>query len=185
MDTLDLPRLIAALHYAAHQHRDQRRKDEDETPYINHPISLLHILNVEAGITDPDVLIAAVLHDVIEDCSGPHQMYIEERRSEIRLQFGEPVLQLVNHVTDDKSLSKEQRKQRQVEKGPHLPHGAKLVKLADKTANLRDITATPPADWPPERIAAYFDWAAKVVEGLRGSHAGLEELFDEALAGRG
>lgn len=185
MDTLELPRLIAALHYAAHQHRDQRRKDEDATPYINHPISLLHILNVEAGITDPDVLIAAVLHDVIEDCSGPHRMYIDERRREIREQFGEAVLHLVECVTDDKGLSKEQRKQRQVEKAPHLPHGAKLIKLADKTANLRDIAATPPADWPPERIDAYFDWAARVVEGLRGSHAGLEELFDEAVAGRG
>lgn len=184
MDTLDLPRLIAALHYAAHQHRDQRRKDEDATPYINHPISLLHILNVEAGITDPDVLIAAVLHDVIEDCSGPHRMYIDERRREIREQFGDSVLHLVECVTDDKALSKEQRKLKQVEKAPHLPHGAKLVKLADKTANLRDIAATPPADWPAERISAYFDWAAKVVDGLRGAHAGLEELFDEA-AGRG
>jgi len=185
MDTHDLPRLIAALHYAAHQHRDQRRNDEDETPYINHPISLLHVLNVEAGITDRDVLIAAVLHDIIEDCSGPHQMYIEDRRSEIREQFGDTVLLLVDGVTDDKSLSKEARKQRQIEKGPHLPLGAKLVKLADKTVNLRDITATPPADWSPERRTAYFDWAAKVVEGLRGSHAGLEELFDEAWVGRG
>lgn len=185
MNALELPRLIAALHYAAVQHRDQRRKDEDETPYINHPISLLHILNVEAGIADPDVLIAAVLHDVIEDCSGPHQIYISERREEIRAQFGEAVLALVEAVTDDKSLPKEARKLRQVEKAPHLPIGAKLVKLADKTSNLRDIASTPPADWSTERRAAYFDWAERVVAGLRGSHAGLEELFDEALAARG
>lgn len=185
MNALQLPRLIAALHYAAHQHRDQRRKDEEETPYINHPIALLHILNVEAGVADPDVLIAAVLHDVIEDCSGPHQMYVEERRREIREQFGESVLVLVEAVSDDKSLSKEQRKQHQVDHAAHLPPGAKLIKLADKTANLRDIASIPPANWSPERIDAYFDWAGRVVAALRGTHAGLEELFDEALAARG
>ena len=182
MDTLQLPRLIAALHYAADQHRDQRRKDEDETPYINHPIALLHILNVEAGVTDPDVLIGAVLHDVIEDCSGPHQMYIEERRAEIGARFGESVLVLVEAVTDDKSLSREERKQQQIDKAAHIPHGAKLIKLADKTANLRDIAAAPPADWSPEKISAYFDWAGRVAVGLRGSHPALEELFDEAWA---
>ena len=184
MNPLDLPRLISALTYAAHQHRDQRRKDEGETPYINHPITLLHILNVEAGITDPDVLIAAVLHDVIEDCSGPHQMYIDDRRREIREQFGEAVLALVEAVTDDTSMPRHERKQHQVDHAPSLPIGARLVKLADKTANLRDIVAIPPAGWSPEKIDAYFDWAERVVEGLRGSHAGLEELFDEALTGR-
>ncbi len=185
MDTLELPRLIAALHYAAHQHRDQRRKDEDETPYINHPIALLHILNVEAGVTDADVLIGAILHDVLEDCSGPHQMYIEERRAEIRDRFGEPVLVLVEAVTDDKSLARDERKQRQIEHAAHIPLGAKLIKLADKTANLRDIVAAPPASWSPEKVEAYADWAARVVDGLRGSHAALEELFDEAWAARG
>ena len=182
MDTLELPRLIAALHYAAHQHRDQRRKDEDETPYINHPIALLHILNVEAGVTDADVLIGAVLHDVIEDCSGPHQMYIEDRREEIRARFGESVLVLVEAVTDDKTLTRDERKQRQVEHAAQISHGAKLIKLADKTANLRDIASMPPAGWSPEKIEDYADWSARVVAGLRGSHAGLEELFDEAWA---
>jgi guanosine-3',5'-bis(diphosphate) 3'-pyrophosphohydrolase len=185
MDTLELPRLIAALNYAAHQHRDQRRKDEDETPYINHPIALLHILNVEAGVTDADVLIGAVLHDVLEDCSGPHQMYIEERRAEIRDRFGEPVLVLVEAVTDDKTLARDERKHRQVEHAASIPLGAKLIKLADKTANLRDIVTTPPAGWSPEKIEAYADWAARVVEGLRGNHTALEELFDDALAARG
>ena len=185
MDTLELPRLIAALQYAAHQHRDQRRKDEDETPYINHPIALLHILNVEAGITDADVLIGAVLHDVLEDCSGPHQMYIEERRAEIRDRFGEPVLVLVEAVTDDKSLARDERKQRQIDHAAEIPHGAKLIKLADKTANLRDIVAAPPASWSPEKVEAYAEWAERVVDGLRGSHSALEELFDEARTARG
>lgn len=173
-------KLVRALHYATEQHRNQRRKDEDATPYINHPISLLHILNVEAGIEDNDILIAALLHDVIEDCSGPHQMHIELRRQEIREQFGETVLSYVEAVTDDKALPKAERKQAQVDHAAHIPFGAKLVKIADKTANLRDIANNPPANWSPERKTEYFAWAKQVVDVVRGSHAGLEGLFDEA-----
>ena len=171
-------RLIRALHYAAEHHSRQRRKDADASPYINHPIALLHILAVEAGITDTDVLVAAVLHDVIEDCSGPGQIHIEARRDEIRRQFGADVLALVEAVTDDKALPKPERKRAQVEHAAHLPHGARLVKLADKTANLRDLASTPPADWPVERLQQYRAWAAEVVGAMRGTHAGLEGLFD-------
>jgi guanosine-3',5'-bis(diphosphate) 3'-pyrophosphohydrolase len=173
-------RLVQALHYAAEQHRHQRRKDVDASPYINHPIALLHILAVEAGVDDPDVLVAAVLHDVIEDCSGPHQMYIEDRRREIREQFGDAVLALVEAVTDDKSLPKDERKQAQLAHAAHLPVGAKLIKLADKTANLRDLASTPPADWSPERLEQYFRWAGQVVDAVRGTHPQLEALFDDA-----
>ena len=173
-------KLVRALHYATDQHRNQRRKDEDASPYINHPISLLHILNVEAGIEDNDVLIAALLHDVIEDCSGPHQMHIELRRQEIREQFGEIVLSYVEAVSDDKALSTAERKLAQVEHAAHIPYSAKLVKIADKTANLRDISNHPPANWSPERKTEYFAWAKQVVDVMRGNHAALEALFDQA-----
>lgn len=177
-------RLIRALHYAAAQHRHQRRKDVEASPYINHPITLLHILAVEAGVTDADVLVAAVLHDVLEDCSGPGQMHLALRREEIRRQFGADVLVLVEAVTDDKSLAKADRKRAQVAHAAHIPHGAKLVKLADKTANLRDLADAPPASWSADRLAEYYNWAAEVVAAMRGTHAGLEALFD-AAAGRG
>ena len=177
-------RLIRALHYAAEQHRHQRRKDAEASPYINHPIALLHILAVEAGVDDPDVLIAAVLHDVLEDCSGDDQCELPARREEIRRQFGADVLVLVEAVTDDKALPKPERKKAQVAHAAHLPHGAKLIKLADKTANLRDLAAAPPARWSPERLAEYRAWAAEVVGAMRGTHAGLEALFDQASEGR-
>lgn len=180
--TPSLPRLVAALGYAARQHRDQRRKGAEAAPYINHPIALLNILNVEAGIDDLDVLTAAVLHDVIEDCSGEQQQFIHQRRAEIGAQFGAQVLELVEAVTDDKALPKQARKQAQIEHAAHLPHQARLVKLADKTANVRDIADSPPQDWEPERIAAYFDWAGAVVAPMRGTDATLEALFDAALA---
>jgi guanosine-3',5'-bis(diphosphate) 3'-pyrophosphohydrolase len=184
MPTTDrsLSRLLAALDYAAQQHRDQRRKGAGSEPYINHPIALLRILSVEAGIHDADVLTTALLHDVIEDCSGPDQEFIGQRRAEIGKAFGKRVLALVEAVTDDKSLPKEQRKQAQVEHAAHLPHRARLVKLADKIANVRDIGRSPPLDWDAARIAAYFDWSAAVVEALRGTDAKLERLFHAALA---
>jgi guanosine-3',5'-bis(diphosphate) 3'-pyrophosphohydrolase len=184
MTALTDTRLIRALHYAATQHRHQRRKDAEASPYINHPIALLHILAVEAGVTDLDVLVAAVLHDVLEDCSGPGQMHLELRREEIRRQFGADVLVLVEAVTDDKSLAKADRKKAQVEHAAQIPHGAKLVKLADKTANLRDLAEAPPASWSKERLQEYYYWAEDVVDAMRGSHVRLEALFDAAMGRR-
>ena len=176
-------RLIHALHYAAEQHRHQRRKDVDASPYINHPIALLHILAVEAGVEDQDVLVAAVLHDVIEDCSGPGQIHLEARRREIGERFGADVLALVEAVSDDKSLPKPERKRAQLAHAGDLPYGARLIKLADKTANLRDLADSPPATWSADRLEQYHLWARDVVDAIRGTHAGLEALFD-AAAGR-
>ena len=85
-------------------------------------------------------------------------------------------------VTDDKSLPKPERKRLQVEHAAHAPEGARLVKLADKVANLRDIEAKPPADWSFDRRQEYFDWAKQVIDQVRGTHPGLEGLFDAAYA---
>jgi guanosine-3',5'-bis(diphosphate) 3'-pyrophosphohydrolase len=174
--------VIDALQFAADAHRDQRRKDR-VTPYINHPIELVRLLAVEAGIHDRDVLVAAALHDYLEDCcGGPGEPTLEEGRKLLRQRFGERVLACVEAVSDDKSLPKEERKRLQVEGAAALPHDARLVKLADKTANLRDLIASPPVGWPVERRAAYFEWARSVVDRIRGTHPGLEALFDEAYA---
>jgi len=185
MDTLptDLQRLAAALDYAAHQHRNQRRKGEERVPYINHPISLLHVLAVEAQITDADVLCAAVLHDVIEDCAE-NAAERTERAAEIGQLCGDRVLQIVQEVTDDKTLTKLARKRAQVEHAKHLSHAAKLVKLADKTVNLRDVANAAPVDWPLRRRREYFDWANEVVQAIGPAHARLRRLFDEAYAAR-
>lgn len=180
-----LARVLDALAFAAHAHRNQRRKDADCTPYINHPIALLHILAVEAGIDDPDVLCAAALHDYLEDCCGGEgEPTVEQGQAIVRDRFGAQVLDYVLAVTDDKALPKVERKRAQVEHAAHVPHGAKLVKLADKTANLRDIASTPPADWTVERRREYFDWAAEVVAQVRDANAGLATLFDVARSRR-
>lgn len=182
MPSAALPSLIAALDYAARQHRDQRRKGAEAAPYINHPIALLAILAVEARVDDSEVLVAAALHDVIEDCSGPRQEHLEARRDEIRQAFGARVLAVVEEVTDDKALPRHERKLAQITHAPHLSPQARQVKLADKIANVRDIGRCPPEDWEPARIVAYFDWAERVVGAMRGDHPRLEALFDAALA---
>ena len=163
--------LIRAIAFAADKHRKQRRKDADASPYINHPIALASVLSAEGGIEDQRVLIAAILHDTIEDTDTSYDELVQW--------FGEEIARIVAEVTDDKSLPKAERKRLQIEHAAHISHEAKLVKLADKICNLRDILATPPADWTEERKREYFDWAKRVVDEMRGAHAELECIFDE------
>jgi GTP diphosphokinase / guanosine-3',5'-bis(diphosphate) 3'-diphosphatase len=168
--------IFEALQFAAHKHRDQRRKDPEASPYINHPIALANILWVSGGIDDPNVICAALLHDTVEDT--------ETTEAELVERFGAKIASIVMEVTDDKSLEKAERKRLQVEHAPHLSREAKLVKLADKISNVRDVASAPPSDWPLERRREYFDWARRVVDGLRGVDARLEALFDEAYSKR-
>ncbi|WP_244817811.1 HD domain-containing protein [Caballeronia sp. Lep1P3] len=169
-------RVIRATAFAAQKHRNQRRKDAEASPYINHPIALADVLANEGGMDDEAVLVAAILHDTIEDT--------ETSMDELIAHFGEEVAGIVAEVTDDKSLPKAERKRRQVEHAAHISEKAKLVKLADKICNLRDIAACPPADWPVQRKREYFDWAKAVVDGLRGVSPVLEAVFDEAHAAK-
>jgi GTP diphosphokinase / guanosine-3',5'-bis(diphosphate) 3'-diphosphatase len=164
--------LIRATAFAAHKHRNQRRKDAEASPYINHPIALADVLANEGNVADEAVLAAALLHDTIEDT--------ETSMEELVAQFGQEAAEIVAEVTDDKTLPKAERKRRQVEHAATISGKAKLVKLADKICNLRDIAACPPADWTVERKREYFDWAKSVVDGLRGVHPGLEAVFDRA-----
>lgn len=169
-------RVLKAALFAAEKHKNQRRKDAEASPYINHPISLANVLATEGGVTDTDVLCAALLHDTIEDT--------ETTADELRENFGDAVTDIVLEVTDDKSLSKAERKRLQIEHAAHASPQAKLVKLADKICNLRDILASPPADWSVARKQEYFDWSVKVVAGVRDVHPGLALVFDQLLIRR-
>jgi len=168
--------LLDALAFAAHKHRAQKRKDKEASPYINHPIALADVLANEGGVEDPVTLCAALLHDTVEDT--------ETTYPELRRLFGRAIADVVAEVTDDKSLDKQVRKELQVKHAPHLSRRAKLVKLADKICNLRDLTADPPAGWSRKRRRDYYEWAKRVIDGLRGAHPGLERLFDKEYARR-
>ena len=172
----ELALLLKALAFAAHKHRDQRRKDAEASPYINHPIALADVLVNEGGVTDIEVLCAALLHDTVEDTATTP--------AELADAFGERIAGIVAEVTDDTALPKAERKRLQVEHAGSLSPQARLVKLADKICNLRDVALRPPASWDLERRREYFEWAKRVVDGLRGVHPALEAAFDAAYGMR-
>lgn len=165
--------LLKALRFASQKHSDQRRKNAKASPYINHPIQVAQILWDVAGARDDALLIAAILHDTIEDT--------DTTPDQIKAEFGEEVLALVLEVTDDKSLPKQTRKQLQVEHAPHKSDKAKLLKLADKVSNVGDIINWPPKDWSLERRQEYLLWTERVVAGLRGVNEKLERQYDDLL----
>lgn len=164
-----MSRVLSAASFAAERHRDQRRKGKDASPYINHPLALASLL-AGSGERDPTVLMAALLHDTVEDTATSFE--------DLERAFGTEVTDIVREVTDDKTLPRAERKRLQIEHAAHLSRPAKLVKLADKICNLHDMVVSPPTGWSLERRREYFEWAKAVVDPMRGVSAELEALFD-------
>nr|CAD7428638.1 unnamed protein product [Timema monikensis] len=169
--------LIKCTNFAAIKHKIQRRKDPEKTPYINHPVGVAYILTDEAGVTNIDVLQAALLHDTVEDTDTTF--------TEIEEIFGSKVRKLVEEVTDDKTKTKEERKSLQVVHARTSSPGAKLIKLADKLYNLRDLERATPEGWTKERVAEYFEWSRKVVSGLQGTNKPMEDSLRKIFQKRG
>lgn len=168
--------LIKALAFAGEKHKHQRGDDAHALPYINHPIALVHTLAHEGAIHDETLLCAALLHDTLE--------YTQTTVQELATAFSPKIAAIVLEVTDDFSQPKAVCQQQQIARAPHLCPEAKLIKLADKICNLRDIINIPPADWDVAAKLHYFDWSAQVIAGLRGIHPPLEAIFDQVYAQR-
>ena len=166
-------RLLKAARFAAEKHSEQRRRDSAGTPYINHPIEVAEHLSTVGGVADETILVAALLHDTVEDTDTTGE--------EIEGRFGKEVLNLVLECTDDKSLPKMERKRLQIVNAQGKSPGAKMIKIADKACNLRSILVDPPKDWPVSRQIAYFTWAARVLAGLRGVNQLLDGYVDGIL----
>jgi (p)ppGpp synthase/HD superfamily hydrolase len=169
-----LQRVLHAAEIAARWHVGQRRKGDAQEPYINHLLEVARLVGEATGGGDPELVVAALLHDAVEDC--------EISPETIAAEFGAQVCSLVMAVTDDKLLPKATRKQLQIDHASHAAPRVKLLKLADKTSNLRAMATSPPANWPVARRLEYVTWARDVAAGMRGTHAGLEAAFDEAAA---
>jgi guanosine-3',5'-bis(diphosphate) 3'-pyrophosphohydrolase len=165
---------LKAVHFAADKHRSQRRKDAAQSPYIDHPIEVAQLLWEVGGVRDAAVIVAALLHDTIEDT--------ETTREELGDRFGPEVLSLVLELTDNKSLDKAERKRLQIANAPHKSAAAKLIALADKCCNLRDLLHSPPRDWSSDRRREYLLWTERVVAGLRGASPALEAYYDRELS---
>lgn len=168
----DMKMVFAAMAFSAEAHKRQRRKDAEATPYINHPIEVANLL-MQCGVTDPVTLAAALLHDTVEDCGV--------KRSELATRFGEMVANTVMEVTDDKSLSKQRRKRLQITQTQHKSERARLIKLSDKTCNLRDVLTNPPKDWDEQRRARYVQHSCAVVKTIKATNPVLAAQFDRTL----
>lgn len=168
--------ILDATNFAAIKHKDQRRKDPEGTPYINHPVGVANYLS-QAGVDQIEVLQAALLHDTVEDT--------DTTLDEIELKFGKKVAGIVAEVTDEKGLEKAERKRLQIIHARHASKEAKLVKLADKLYNIKDLERSLPSGWTNERRLEYYKWAAKVILGCRGSNQQLEDQLDEVLKRNG
>ena len=165
--------ILKAAEFAAQKHKNQRRKDEDKIPYINHPISVAKIISEIGNVEDPEVLAAALLHDTLEDTETTVDELIDN--------FGERVCSLVQEVTDDKTLPRLQRKQRQIDYAKEISEGAALIKLGDKISNVMDITNTPPTDWDSARRLEYFEWAEEVINNCPRVNTSLEKYFKYSI----
>jgi GTP diphosphokinase / guanosine-3',5'-bis(diphosphate) 3'-diphosphatase len=168
----DILLISRAWNFAAQRHVSQRRKGIAQEPYVNHLAEVAELVATATGGRDANLVAAAVLHDTVEDTAT--------LPTELASVFNADIADLVAEVTDDKSLEKSTRKRLQVEHAAANSDRAKIIKLADKTSNLRSLTKSPPDDWSLQRRREYLDWALEVATGLRGTNAWLEAQFDEA-----
>jgi (p)ppGpp synthase/HD superfamily hydrolase len=165
--------LIArAADFAARAHVTQRRKGDAQEPYVNHLIEVALLLTEATGGEDPVLVAAGWLHDTLEDTAT--------EREELEALFGVEIAAIVAEVTDDKALKKAERKRLQVETTPKKGRQARLLKIADKTSNLRAIALSPPSGWDLDRREDYVRWSEAVVAGCRGLNSALEGFFDDA-----
>lgn len=161
--------VTAAADFAARAHVAQHRKGLAQEPYVNHLAEVADLVARATDGADAELIAAAYLHDTLEDTPTTFE--------DLADRFGAAVAGLVAEVTDDKSLPKAERKRLQIESAPHKSPRARLIKIADKTSNLRALVTTPPAGWDRARLLDYVDWAEAVVSRLRGHNARLDSAF--------
>jgi len=164
--------IARALDFAARKHAGQRRKGLKAEPYINHLTEVALLLAEASDGADPGLAMAGLLHDTIEDT--------ETTRAELAEAFGEDVASLVAEVTDDPGLPRDERKRRQVETAPAKSTRARMIKLADKIANLHSIAVSPPVGWSARKKREYVARAREVAAACGPTSERLEALFEKA-----
>jgi guanosine-3',5'-bis(diphosphate) 3'-pyrophosphohydrolase len=173
--------VLQAAHFAAEKHANQKRKGAAGEPYINHLLEVAQLVSSAISEPDPNLVIAALLHDTIEDAGVTSDELVQR--------FGSDVADLVIEVTDDKSLPKAERKRlqntvdvaRRSRTFRRSNMRAQIIKLADKIANMRSILSSPPAQWNHERKKQYFEWSKQVIAGLSSPSPVLIAEFEKTL----
>jgi guanosine-3',5'-bis(diphosphate) 3'-pyrophosphohydrolase len=174
LDAAPIQRILAAAHFAAEKHAQQKRKGQKQEPYINHLIEVAELIANSSNRCDPELIMAGFLHDTVEDTGATLQ--------ELEQRFGRDVANLVAEVTDDKSLPKETRKSLQILNASKKSERAQTLKLADKISNLRSILSSPPVGWDLDRQRQYFEWARQVVDRLTAPNTILKREFEKTYS---
>jgi (p)ppGpp synthase/HD superfamily hydrolase len=169
----DIQEVLRAARFAAEKHADKKRKGAAREPYVNHLLEVAQLVSTAIPNPDTNLVMAALLHDTIEDTKTTREELIDH--------FGSDVANLVVEMTDDKLLSKQERKRLQIENAPKKSVRAQVIKLADKISNLRSILLSPPTDWDLQRQREYFTWAELVVGGLTKPNAILKAEFERTV----
>jgi guanosine-3',5'-bis(diphosphate) 3'-pyrophosphohydrolase len=169
----DVLTITRAADFAARAHVMHRRKGNLQEPYVNHLAEVAVLLAEATDGRDAALIAAGWLHDTLEDT--------DTEREELEKYFGEEIASVVAEVTDDKSLPRAERKRLQIENAPSKSVKARMLKIADKTSNVRALAKSPPMGWRRERSEEYVSWAEAVVAGCRGINPRLEKEFDAAV----
>jgi guanosine-3',5'-bis(diphosphate) 3'-pyrophosphohydrolase len=167
-------RLVSeAAEFAARCHSGQQRKGRSNEPYVNHLAEVANLLAAATEGKDAELVAAGWLHDTLEDT--------DTTREELLQDFGRRVADLVAEVTDDMSLPKDQRRQKQVTDAPKKSPGARLIKIADKISNIGGRIRPQPSPEEREDLIDYLGFAEKVVAGCRGVNPTIDLTFDAAV----
>lgn len=129
----DVTKLLSAIHDASEAHAGQKRRDGTEV--LGHPLRVAKNLLDLFGFVEIDMLLAAILHDTLEDTK------LEEM--EILKKYGLRVLGLVKELTDDPTLKRDEQKMVQLMKAPFYSPAGKKIKFADRYDNLMSIMNLP------------------------------------------
>jgi guanosine-3',5'-bis(diphosphate) 3'-pyrophosphohydrolase len=171
-EPVSLQKVFEALEFAAYKHRRQKRKGAIGIPYINHPIEVAGMLVRSMNEPSKELIIAALLHDTMEDTDVSNE--------EIEEKFGKQISDIVSEVTDNMSLPSEKRRKIQIEKAHSLSYEARCIKITDKTCNIHDMLYTK-VMWSRKRKINYIIWAKNIVEQIQGTHNDLESAFNNML----
>jgi guanosine-3',5'-bis(diphosphate) 3'-pyrophosphohydrolase len=166
--------VLDAVAFSAEKHKLQVKSNAKKTPYIIHPLEVAdHVARI-GGVYDKDVLIAALLHDVLDDTATTEK--------EISNLYGNNVASYVVEMTTTKGISLKEQKKEQIRSAFHQTPSVAIIKLSDKLSNLETLAKNPPSNWSRDRIDQYFQWAQSVIENLPESNLPLKKQVKQVIA---
>ena len=168
-----LSNIFEALEFTAVKHQYLRRGGYDLLPYINHLIKVANLIQQVGLGENTNLMLVAVLHDVVEDTETTPEEIVEK--------FGPEVGTAVSELSDDMALSYDERKKRQVQNAKDLSDLARVIRIADKICNIRDIMEYP-LDWSLEKKLRYVKNSIEIVDQIKGTNSQLELILEREAA---